>query len=257
MPTCGYPKSQQNIGLGHTSLIGQSYVLLNNMCEVYNGKILEGRDKPIISAIEYIREYLMRRIVTVLRVIEKSEGLLTPYATKMLEVNKKEATHCHVRWNGGDLYEVSDKPGQQRVVDLGQKNCACRRWELTGMPCRHAVAAIWFMARMGKGLVLWKVGFILCTQWIGGDKFILLRLTQSMATHYGPSVNFLQLLHHLSITPKWVDPRRQEKGQQQKLRKWIILEGCQRKTLKGHVESVGTKATIEGLARVKVVKHLR
>ncbi|KAJ0866266.1 putative MULE transposase domain-containing protein [Helianthus annuus] len=55
-----------------------SDVLLNNMCEVYNGKILDGRDKPIISALEYIREYLMRRIVKVLKVIEKSEGLLNP-----------------------------------------------------------------------------------------------------------------------------------------------------------------------------------
>ncbi|XP_021975385.1 uncharacterized protein LOC110870516 [Helianthus annuus] len=61
-----------------------SDILLNNMCEVYNGKIVEGKDKPIISALEYIREYLMRMIVTVLKLIEKSEGLLTPKATEVL-----------------------------------------------------------------------------------------------------------------------------------------------------------------------------
>ncbi|KAD5508242.1 hypothetical protein E3N88_15945 [Mikania micrantha] len=127
-----------------------SDVLLNNMCEVYNAKIVEGRDKPIIGALEYIREYLMRRIVTVLMVIEKNEGLLTPYATKMLEVIKKEATHYQVKWNGGNLYEVSGKPGQQRVVDLDKKSCSCRRWEITGIPCSHAVASIWFMASNGQ-----------------------------------------------------------------------------------------------------------
>ncbi|XP_071728223.1 uncharacterized protein [Rutidosis leptorrhynchoides] len=29
------------------------------------------------------------------------------------------------------------------VVDLGKKKCACGRWEITGMSCKHDVAAIW------------------------------------------------------------------------------------------------------------------
>ncbi|XP_035839888.1 uncharacterized protein LOC118487293 [Helianthus annuus] len=125
-------------------------MLLNNMCETFNGKILEGRDKPIIAALEYIREYLMRRIVTVLRVIERTEGLITPWAQKQLQTIKKDAAFYHVQWNGGDLYGVSGKPGHTRVVDLAKKTCACRGWEITGMPCRHAVAAIWFMVTNGQ-----------------------------------------------------------------------------------------------------------
>lgn len=109
-----------------------SDVLLNNMCEVYNGKILDGRDKPIISALEYIREYLMRRIVKVLKVIEKSEGLLTPFAALKLETIKKDAAFYHVQWNGGDIFSVSGKPNHARVVDLAKRTCACRAWEITG-----------------------------------------------------------------------------------------------------------------------------
>ncbi|KAM0065384.1 putative Zinc finger, SWIM-type [Helianthus debilis subsp. tardiflorus] len=124
-------------------------MLLNNMCEVYNGKIVEGRDKPIISALEYIREYLMRRIVTVLNVIDKSEGLLTPWATEQFEIIKKEATFYHVQWNRGEFYEVSGKPNHARVVNLEKRTCSCRRWEITGMPCRHAVAALWEMGVTG------------------------------------------------------------------------------------------------------------
>ncbi|KAJ0946197.1 putative transcription factor interactor and regulator CCHC(Zn) family [Helianthus annuus] len=126
-----------------------SGIVLNNMCEVFNGKIVEGRDKPIISALEYIREYLMRRIVTVLNVIEKSEGLLTPKATELLEGIKRDATAYHVQWNGGDLYQVSGKPNHARVVNLAARTCSCRAWEVTGMPCRHAVAAIWEKAANG------------------------------------------------------------------------------------------------------------
>jgi hypothetical protein len=124
-----------------------SDVLLNNMCEVMNSKIVDGRDKPIITALEYIREYLMRRIVNVLQVIDRCDGPLTPTATKLFESIKKAATKYIVLWNGGDQYQVVGPFGDQCVVDVIQRTCTCRRWELTGMPCKHAVATIWNMAR--------------------------------------------------------------------------------------------------------------
>ncbi|XP_022032436.1 uncharacterized protein LOC110933527 [Helianthus annuus] len=92
----------------------------------------------------------MRRIVKVLKVIEKSEGLLTPFAALKLETIKKDAAFYHVQWNGGDIFSVSGKPNHARVVDLAKRTCACRAWEITGMPCRHAVAAIWNMATNGR-----------------------------------------------------------------------------------------------------------
>ncbi|KAI3809479.1 hypothetical protein L1987_25455 [Smallanthus sonchifolius] len=134
----------------HFSSMAHSDVLLNNMCEVMNAKILDGRDKPIITVLEFIREYLMRRIVNVLRVIDRSDGLLTPTATKMFESIKKEATKYTVQWNGEEHYQVSGPKGEQCLVDLNRKICVCRRWEITGMPCKHAVAAIWNKANSGK-----------------------------------------------------------------------------------------------------------
>lgn len=58
-------------------------VLLNNMCEVFNRQLVDGRDKPIIMALEYIREYLMKRIAKVQATIRRCEGPLTPTATKL------------------------------------------------------------------------------------------------------------------------------------------------------------------------------
>ncbi|KAJ9544823.1 hypothetical protein OSB04_024530 [Centaurea solstitialis] len=80
-------------------------VLLNNMCEVFNKQLVDGRDKPVITALEYIKQYLMKRIVTV------------------------QKRPC--------------------VVDMRLKTCACRSWELTGIPCKHDVASIWNMAVNG------------------------------------------------------------------------------------------------------------
>ncbi|XP_076927536.1 uncharacterized protein LOC143591114 [Bidens hawaiensis] len=127
-----------------------SNVMINNMCEVYNGKIVEGRDRPIISALEYVREYLMRRIVIVLGIIDKWDGLLTPRATELFATIQNQANHYSVQWNGGDLYEVSGKPTDPRVVNLALKTCSYKAWEITGLPCRHVVAALWVMAANGE-----------------------------------------------------------------------------------------------------------
>ncbi|GKD94971.1 hypothetical protein Tco_1374808 [Tanacetum coccineum] len=40
-------------------------LLINNICEVFNRQLLDARDSPIISALEYVREYLMKRIMIV------------------------------------------------------------------------------------------------------------------------------------------------------------------------------------------------
>jgi hypothetical protein len=109
----------------------KSDVLLNNMCEVFNAKVLEGRDKPIISALEYIREYLMKRVANVLMAIDKWNGPLTPTATKLLDAIKKEAKDYTVLWNG-EIYQVSGPWSDQCVVNVVDKSCSCRRWELTG-----------------------------------------------------------------------------------------------------------------------------
>ncbi|GJW66943.1 hypothetical protein Tco_0121367 [Tanacetum coccineum] len=42
-----------------------SDVWLNNMCDIFNGKLVDGRDKPIIATLEYARKYLMKRKYTV------------------------------------------------------------------------------------------------------------------------------------------------------------------------------------------------
>ncbi|KAK1423947.1 hypothetical protein QVD17_19258 [Tagetes erecta] len=136
----------------HFSGRAHSDVLLNNMCESLNSKLVDGRDKPIITALEFIREYLMRRIVIVLKVIDANEDeMLTPYAKSQMEAIKKEAAKYTVAWNGGEHFQVSGPFGDQRVVDMRQKTCACRRWELTGIPCRHTVAAIWNMEKNTQG----------------------------------------------------------------------------------------------------------
>ncbi|PWA93526.1 transposase, mutator type [Artemisia annua] len=125
-------------------------VLLNNICEVFNRQLVDGRDKPIITCLEYIRVYLMKRIVNVQKVISKSDGILTPNANKIFQAIVKDASQIKIEWNGADLYQANDSNGFQCVVNMRTRECSCRKWELTGIPCKHAVAAIWNMASNGE-----------------------------------------------------------------------------------------------------------
>ncbi|GKA41436.1 reverse transcriptase domain-containing protein [Tanacetum coccineum] len=127
----------------------KSDILLNNLCECFNGKILDARDAPIITALEYIREYLMRRMVNVIVVIKKTDGPLTPSATKLLKIAMDRANNYTVWWNRGEEYEVKGQHGNQCVVNVVNKVCSCRKWELTGIPCAHAIAANYNMALNG------------------------------------------------------------------------------------------------------------
>ncbi|KAK9074898.1 hypothetical protein SSX86_003217 [Deinandra increscens subsp. villosa] len=121
----------------------KSDLLLNNLCEVFNKQLVGGRDKPIITCLEYIREYLMKRIALVHKKIAKADGPLTPVATKTFNLIKNLANEYTVIVAGFNKYQVNGSWGDQVAVDLDRKFCSCRRWQLSGMPCKHAVACIW------------------------------------------------------------------------------------------------------------------
>ncbi|GJZ26095.1 mutator type transposase [Tanacetum coccineum] len=111
--------------------------------------LLNGRDKHIITCLEYIREYLMKRIVNVQKVQDKCDGPLTPSTAKIFKLIVRAAAKLKVEWNGSDLYQVTCPWGDQFVVNLSERVCSCRKWELSGIPCTRAVASIWDQANNG------------------------------------------------------------------------------------------------------------
>nr|KAJ0219530.1 hypothetical protein LSAT_V11C300129810 [Lactuca sativa] len=113
-----------------------SDVLISNMCEVLNGKIEKGREKL------YIREYLIKRICNVMKEMKKDKGPLTPTTTNILDARKAVASQYIARWNGGDKYKLTGDLQDQHDVDVRKQTCSCRKWELIGIPYRHAIATL-------------------------------------------------------------------------------------------------------------------
>ncbi|KAL0462069.1 UNVERIFIED_CONTAM: hypothetical protein Slati_0094500 [Sesamum latifolium] len=44
-----------------------------------------------------------------------------------------------------DQFEVAGCYGDKHNLHLGEKTCSCRKWQLTGIPCAHAISGMYFM----------------------------------------------------------------------------------------------------------------
>ncbi|KAL4289499.1 hypothetical protein GQ457_14G002690 [Hibiscus cannabinus] len=120
----------------------KSDMLLNNLCECFNKFILEARDKPILTMMETIRTKIMQRIAKKQSQAEKFVGPLCPKIQKKLEIMIELSNRCWPINAGGQQYQVECGYGNQHVVNMQALTCTCRRWELTGIPCNHAVSVM-------------------------------------------------------------------------------------------------------------------
>ncbi|KAK8586627.1 hypothetical protein V6N13_010215 [Hibiscus sabdariffa] len=72
----------------------------NNMCETFNGVILDARCKPIISMLEDIRVYVMRRLVKNKQFVNTWKNDHGPRILAKLEKSRVLASKWEVDWNG-------------------------------------------------------------------------------------------------------------------------------------------------------------
>jgi len=115
----------------------------NNICESFNKWIVEARFFPIISMLEAIRCKVMVRIQQQREKAQRWTGKICPNIYKKLKLFINLSANCHAIANGLDSYEV--KHWEHRfVVNLLEKTCSCRYWQLTGLPCCHAISCIFY-----------------------------------------------------------------------------------------------------------------
>ena len=115
-------------------------ILLNNNCEVFNSYILEARELPILSMFEKIKCQLMTRHYNKRKELENEmTSSFCPKIRKKLAKNAEFANVCYALPAGVGVFQVLVRE-YHHIVDLTAKTCDCRRWQLTSIPCRHAVS---------------------------------------------------------------------------------------------------------------------
>ncbi|KAH7855885.1 hypothetical protein Vadar_030067 [Vaccinium darrowii] len=118
-------------------------ILLNNLCESFNSSILRARDQPIVSMLERIRLILMDTLQKKRTAMMRYKGLICPKIVKRIEKMRENEKGWIPRWCSDYEYEVTGPYGQYKVY-LDKRHCGCRKWDIFGIPCIHAIAAIGF-----------------------------------------------------------------------------------------------------------------
>ncbi|XP_038701798.1 uncharacterized protein LOC119998517 [Tripterygium wilfordii] len=117
--------------------------LVNNMSETFNSVILSAREMPVVSMLEEIKNYLMIRWCQNREKIVRFEGNILPRPMKKITERWDESGKWLCRWAGGMKFGVS-KMSETFTVNLAERECSCRQWDISGLPCCHAINCINF-----------------------------------------------------------------------------------------------------------------
>ncbi|XP_057790777.1 uncharacterized protein LOC131007882 [Salvia miltiorrhiza] len=109
--------------------------------EALNARLLWARRLSICSMLEAIRMVLEQWFNDRLASAEESEDLLTPEATQKISAEISKSRRYTAKRTSERKYRV--RAGDRRfMVDLQAKSYECNEFELDGMSCSHAIAAI-------------------------------------------------------------------------------------------------------------------
>ncbi|XP_013617243.1 PREDICTED: uncharacterized protein LOC106323709 [Brassica oleracea var. oleracea] len=113
----------------------------NNLTESFNRTLKIARKKPFVQMMELIRRDTMKRIAIRFKTADREVGTYTPKERKEIAKACDEAHNCYsVGSTDGEFEIVRDLNGYS--VKMNLQTCDCRKWDLTGIPCCHAVCAI-------------------------------------------------------------------------------------------------------------------
>ncbi|XP_051113719.1 uncharacterized protein LOC127239558 [Andrographis paniculata] len=128
----------------HFKVYPKCDMLLNNVCESFNSAILDAREQLILLMLESIRQYLMKKLQANrdMATCKWKNLRFCPKALKLLERNVRRVSNCIPIKSDNTHYEISCFDGSQYTINLREKTCTCKQWQLNGIPCKHVISAI-------------------------------------------------------------------------------------------------------------------
>ncbi|WVZ50255.1 hypothetical protein U9M48_001529, partial [Paspalum notatum var. saurae] len=115
----------------------------NNLAESFNKWIKEFKAMNLDDLMDKIRQLLMVKWNQRRKVARNLEGVILPHVMKNLNERSRDL-NMDVEECGDEVGEISvlGGSGYRHVVNLTNKTCSCRTWQVSGIPCKHAIAFI-------------------------------------------------------------------------------------------------------------------
>ncbi|XP_052735579.1 uncharacterized protein LOC108341574 [Vigna angularis] len=116
----------------------------NNISEAFNSVLVHARGKPNITMMEDIRVYLMKRWATNRTKVASMDFTICPKIKKRLQKECNLSRFWVSSWSARKIFEVrhTSSVGNKFTLDLDTKECSCRKWMISAIPCCHAIAAM-------------------------------------------------------------------------------------------------------------------
>ncbi|XVF05886.1 hypothetical protein REPUB_Repub06bG0000700 [Reevesia pubescens] len=114
--------------------------MTSNFGELFYCWASDAHELPITQMVDVIRGKIMELIYT--RRADSDQWLtrLTPSMEEKLEKESLTVHPSQVLLTTGSVFEVRGESIE--VVDMDRWDCSCKGWQLTGIPCCHAIAVI-------------------------------------------------------------------------------------------------------------------
>ncbi|KAF6158849.1 hypothetical protein GIB67_012492 [Kingdonia uniflora] len=115
----------------------------NNFSESFNNWIVKIRDEPLKKMVERLN--LMQMTLMYERKLKAREwdhNGLVPRAVKRIELLKIYSHHYRLEGFEKDQWLVLNDSGTRWILNLEEHTCTCNVWQITGLPCVHAVKVI-------------------------------------------------------------------------------------------------------------------
>ena len=115
---------------------------LNNFSESYNSGLKKARSLPLVGMLETMRRQAMVRIEVRKKKLVKYKAKYSLKVAKTIAEETKNRKWCKKRTPGPNGVSEVEENGISHTVNMDRRTCTCRRWDLTGIPCRHALKVI-------------------------------------------------------------------------------------------------------------------
>ncbi|KAM6544910.1 hypothetical protein CsatB_025646 [Cannabis sativa] len=115
--------------------------MTSNFGQQFYSWVSEAHELPITQMIDVLRGKMMESFYT--RRVDSHQWAtkLTPSKEEELQKETLAAQSLEVLALHGNSFEVRGESGSE-VVDIENWDCSCKGWQLTGLPCTHAIAAM-------------------------------------------------------------------------------------------------------------------
>jgi hypothetical protein len=125
--------------------------LTNNVSESFNAQVKKYKALLVHELVDGLRELIMEKRYLRKKIGEQMEDGILPNVLKELNTISKNLRVVKVSVSDDHFAEVTliDQWNNTRrhTVDLANHKCSCREWQVTGKPCRHALA--WILSNRG------------------------------------------------------------------------------------------------------------